>query len=217
MSTARSRAFFHDLRPRRAPFRRQDLAHPAAAGVAAGRADPPLYRRRARALRLADRAVPVLGVPDVRGGQRHRRRSISTAITVRPTSRTAAEPSRRRLRSRSSEAERERAQAGEPADRRDSIAEIADGAATSSQALDGASRQGDCRRAPAGRRSAAAASRWLERPIDKAEQNPELLLYKLQTNAYKFSWALIPLVGAVPVAAVPVQPPLPGSTTTPSS
>ena len=27
----------------------------------------------------------------------------------------------------------------------------------------------------------------------KAKQNPELLLYKLQANAYKFSWALIPI------------------------
>jgi len=27
----------------------------------------------------------------------------------------------------------------------------------------------------------------------KAKKNPELLLYKLQTNAYKFSWALIPI------------------------
>ena len=27
----------------------------------------------------------------------------------------------------------------------------------------------------------------------KAEENPELLLYKLQNNAYKFSWLLIPL------------------------
>jgi Protein of unknown function (DUF3667) len=29
--------------------------------------------------------------------------------------------------------------------------------------------------------------------IDKALQNPKLLLYKLQSNAYKFSWLLIPL------------------------
>lgn len=27
----------------------------------------------------------------------------------------------------------------------------------------------------------------------KAKENPDLLLYKLQTNAYKFSWALIPI------------------------
>jgi hypothetical protein len=29
--------------------------------------------------------------------------------------------------------------------------------------------------------------------IDKAGKNPELLFYKLKTNAYKFSWALIPI------------------------
>lgn len=29
--------------------------------------------------------------------------------------------------------------------------------------------------------------------IDKAGTNPELLFYKLKTNAYKFSWALIPI------------------------
>lgn len=34
---------------------------------------------------------------------------------------------------------------------------------------------------------------WVRRPIEKAGRNPELLLYKLKTNAYKYSWALIPL------------------------
>ena len=34
---------------------------------------------------------------------------------------------------------------------------------------------------------------WLRGPINKAGSNPELLLYKLRTNAYKFSWLLIPL------------------------
>lgn len=29
--------------------------------------------------------------------------------------------------------------------------------------------------------------------LRKANENPQLLLYKLQTNAYKFSWALIPI------------------------
>jgi hypothetical protein len=33
----------------------------------------------------------------------------------------------------------------------------------------------------------------LDKGVDKANRNPALLLYKLQTNAYKFSWALIPL------------------------
>ncbi|HYE28637.1 MAG TPA: DUF3667 domain-containing protein [Allosphingosinicella sp.] len=33
----------------------------------------------------------------------------------------------------------------------------------------------------------------LDRGLDKAAKNPHLLLYKLQANAYKFSWALIPI------------------------
>ena len=35
--------------------------------------------------------------------------------------------------------------------------------------------------------------KWLGESIGHAVQNPELLLYKLKTNAYKFSWALIPI------------------------
>ena len=34
---------------------------------------------------------------------------------------------------------------------------------------------------------------WLEAAYLKASKNPELVIYKLKTNAYKFSWALIPL------------------------
>lgn len=34
---------------------------------------------------------------------------------------------------------------------------------------------------------------WLRKPIEKAAHNPSLMLYKLQSNAYKFSWALIPI------------------------
>lgn len=34
---------------------------------------------------------------------------------------------------------------------------------------------------------------WFRQPIEKAAANPALLFYKLKTNAYKFSWALIPL------------------------
>ena len=34
---------------------------------------------------------------------------------------------------------------------------------------------------------------WLSGPIQKAAKNPDLLFYKLKTNAYKFSWMLIPL------------------------
>ncbi|MFL6845756.1 MAG: DUF3667 domain-containing protein [Allosphingosinicella sp.] len=34
---------------------------------------------------------------------------------------------------------------------------------------------------------------WLNHAIDKAKANPSLLAYKLQSSAYKFSWALIPI------------------------
>ncbi len=37
------------------------------------------------------------------------------------------------------------------------------------------------------------APEWLMKPIEKAVKNPDLLFYKLKTNAYKFSWMLIPL------------------------
>lgn len=34
---------------------------------------------------------------------------------------------------------------------------------------------------------------WLMVPVERAQKNPDLLLYKIKTNAYKFSWALIPI------------------------
>ncbi|HEX8125276.1 MAG TPA: DUF3667 domain-containing protein [Allosphingosinicella sp.] len=34
---------------------------------------------------------------------------------------------------------------------------------------------------------------WFEKSYRKAKENPKLLAYKLQSNAYKFSWALIPI------------------------
>jgi hypothetical protein len=34
---------------------------------------------------------------------------------------------------------------------------------------------------------------WFRKAYRKAKENPSLLAYKLQTNAYKFSWALIPI------------------------
>ena len=34
---------------------------------------------------------------------------------------------------------------------------------------------------------------WIDSSIRKARENPALVAYKLQTNAYKFSWALIPI------------------------
>jgi hypothetical protein len=34
---------------------------------------------------------------------------------------------------------------------------------------------------------------WLAEFVDETGKNPELLFYKVKTNAYKFSWALIPI------------------------
>jgi hypothetical protein len=34
---------------------------------------------------------------------------------------------------------------------------------------------------------------WFNSAYQKAKKNPSLLLYKIQSNAYKFSWALIPI------------------------
>jgi hypothetical protein len=39
----------------------------------------------------------------------------------------------------------------------------------------------------------AALDQRLQRGIDEASNNPQLLLYKLKTSGYKFSWLLIPL------------------------
>ena len=39
----------------------------------------------------------------------------------------------------------------------------------------------------------ATIAPWLRGPIQKFAKNPDLLFYKLKTNAYKFSWMLIPL------------------------
>ena len=41
---------------------------------------------------------------------------------------------------------------------------------------------------------------WLDHALQKYAKNPSLMLYKLQSNAYKFSWALVPL--SVPFLAL---------------
>jgi hypothetical protein len=40
---------------------------------------------------------------------------------------------------------------------------------------------------------AESVNSWFNDAYKKAKQNPKLLLYKLQANAYKFSWLLIPI------------------------
>lgn len=39
----------------------------------------------------------------------------------------------------------------------------------------------------------ASNSNWLDEKFRHAKENPKLLLYKLKTSAYKYSWALIPV------------------------
>jgi len=46
---------------------------------------------------------------------------------------------------------------------------------------------------PSARSAPPTGSSWLEDKVRYAKENPKLLLYKLKTSAYKFSWALIPL------------------------
>ena len=55
----------------------------------------------------------------------------------------------------------------------------------------------------------------LDSAIKKAQENPSLLFYKIQTNAYKFSWALIPI--SVPFLWLSSGNGASGCTTTPSS
>ena len=55
----------------------------------------------------------------------------------------------------------------------------------------------DARRSASGGLSISTGSKraddWFNAAYKKAKQNPKLLLYKLQSNAYKFSWLLIPI------------------------
>ena len=39
----------------------------------------------------------------------------------------------------------------------------------------------------------ASSTNWLDAKFRQAKENPKLLLYKLKTSAYKYSWALIPI------------------------
>ena len=55
----------------------------------------------------------------------------------------------------------------------------------------------DARRSASGDMVVSTGSKnaddWFNAAYKKAKQNPKLLLYKLQSNAYKFSWLLIPI------------------------
>ena len=47
--------------------------------------------------------------------------------------------------------------------------------------------------APGPAKRAAKRERWWDETWRKAKANPDLLIYKLQSNAYKYSWLLIPI------------------------
>ena len=175
------RRFLPRLRARRAPFRGQDLAHVADAGVETGRADPALHRRPAGAVRLADRAVPVLRVPHVRGRWPDRHMPGRRRQAQPDTAGDLAKDSRSR---RSSRKTRHPAKAGE------STASSTNRWPTLRRRDGRACRpiKDARRRATAVRRASFPAARD---SIGKATKNPELLFYKLKTNAYKYSWALI--------------------------
>ncbi|HEX8642161.1 MAG TPA: DUF3667 domain-containing protein [Allosphingosinicella sp.] len=80
---------------------------------------------------------------------------------------------------------------------------LAEEARDAEQARQEAAREGHAKQnaaAPAagaeegvGKIDANTGSDFIDHAIEKAGQNPSLLAYKLQTNAYKFSWALIPI------------------------
>ncbi len=60
-------------------------------------------------------------------------------------------------------------------------------------AATGPAAKGPAAAAKADTRQGDKAGQWLQDTWEKAKANPKLLLYKLQTNAYKLSWLLIPL------------------------
>ena len=155
--------------------------------LAAGRADPPLHRWRARELRFADRLVPVLGLPDVRGPEP--RPSISTACSGEPDAIGGTNRAK-------------------PGEIRALEASARDQAETPGQPT-GSARLTDRKRA--GRSRGARRDRGRNRPPVpaigpcRATRNgsagrspgrcriPSCCSTRSSTNAYKCSWVLIPL------------------------
>ena len=198
-------SLIHDFLHGLLQLRREDLAHPSAARLEAGRAYPPLYRGPARDLRLADRAVPVQRVPDVRGGrndqcrQRSRRRSRSSRTLPNKSRRTGSG-----WRG-SSETGQPPSRPGRPTQRIDNKiadvkAELTAIKAVKDKGIPAAQFHFD---------ENDQAPRWLSQSVEAAAKNPDLTFYKLQNNASKFSWLIIPLSVPFVWLLFPVQPPLP--------
>lgn len=51
----------------------------------------------------------------------------------------------------------------------------------------------DTKNAESGTVASAAGDNWFEAKWNHAKENPKLVLYKVKTSAYKYSWALIPI------------------------
>jgi hypothetical protein len=72
------------------------------------------------------------------------------------------------------------------------------GASTATEGTDSTRTSAD---GPSGRTDVAVGhtgskpftNEWFNQAYKRAKENPKLLVYKLQSNAYKFSWALIPI------------------------
>jgi len=84
----------------------------------------------------------------------------------------------------------ELAKATESGERKDLSAELA--AESAELALDLADKSPKAGQAEKPRRWNSSIP-WIERALNKAQENPELAIYKLQMSAYKYSWLLIPI------------------------
>ncbi len=159
------------------------MANASGTGVAARSPDPRLYRRAARALRLADGSVPVLGVPDVRGDQRTRKPAAINTNNVEEGASKSAEQVRKLEADRAAivaaKGNREKIDRQLAAAREEAtlLKSIADRSLVKGSAV----------------RISDDVPAWLAAPLRRAAADPEFLLYKVQNNAYKYSWALIPI------------------------
>ena len=162
-----------------------------------GRPDAALHPGRARAFRFADGAVPVLGVPDVRGDQRRSAASIEAPgdpqLDAGANAEVSVKQSRENLSRQLAKLDEQIAEAkaagkntGDLRGERANVAGLLRFMEGGPSVLSGAETRGKLLGFETG---------WarLDKGVAKANANPDLLLYKLQNNAYKFSWALIPL------------------------
>ena len=208
MSTRRFGAFFHDLLHGVLHFEGKIWRTLPMLAWRPGQADARIYRRPTGELRQPDRAVPVHDLPDVRGVQRARRDQAlidsvdvdAEAATEQAYTATNAKiaavqrrlngeedaDDRARLEAEIARLERQREVIGSVrniggAD----TAEESDGLADTGLEINGGE---------------VTARGGLESAWQKAKENPQLLAYKVQTNAYKFAWLLIPI--SVPFVAL---------------